>query len=145
MVKMLKPSWQNLAHVSIVLSMNISSSSSITQLVRESVNLNISVVHYHIRRMLNSVHASYFSLTYHFVYFLNHLWLWLRKQFCHLLSIGMKSGILLWGENIRQVSENTVFRKKYEPQKNEVGNLGYYYKFIMRNFILDVGLMMWLG
>jgi len=44
----------------------------------------------------------------------------------------------------RQVSENTLFRKKYEPKKDEVGNLGYY-KYIMKNFILDVGLIMWSG
>jgi len=39
------------------------------------------------------------------------------------------------------VSENTLFRKKYEPEKDEVGNLGYY-KYIMKNFMLDMGVMM---
>lgn len=142
---MLKLSWQNLAHVSIVLSMNISSSSSITQLVRESVILSIHVVHDHIMRILNSVCGSYFSKT--FIILLlseSFMVIWLRKQFFHLVCIGMKWGILLWGKNKRQVSENTLFRKKCEPKKDEVGNLGYY-KYIMRNYMLDVGLMMWSG
>jgi len=42
------------------------------------------------------------------------------------------------------VSENRLFRKKYEPKKDEIGNLGYY-KYIMGIFMLDVGLMMWSG
>lgn len=33
--------------------------------------------------------------------------------------------------------ENTLVRKKCEPKKDEVGNLGYY-KYIMRNFMLYV-------
>jgi len=52
--------------------------------------------------------------------------------------------ITLRKEPKRQVSENTLFRKNYEPKKDEVGNLDYY-KYIMKNFMLDVGLIMWSG